>query len=72
MTAGSESDSPERQKLTAEIVRLTPGWLEARERAERDGRQNAWLNMEEQDAFRPIDRLLDQMIEVDLIGGNHD
>jgi hypothetical protein len=55
------------EQIEKEIISLTPGWLEAKRAAERDGHQNWSLNLMEQDALKPIDRLLDQMIEVQLL-----
>jgi hypothetical protein len=58
----------EKQTVYDRIAGLTPAWMEARDRAERDAHMNKWFNLQERDAFAPIDRLLDQIIEMNILG----
>lgn len=51
------------------IAELTLGWRIARDAAKRDGHMNAQLNLFARDAFRPIDRLLDEVLDLDLLEG---
>lgn len=57
----------ERQDRFDMIVELTPGWRVARDAAKRDNHMNAQLNLFARDAFRPIDRLLDEVLDLDLM-----
>lgn len=67
-TQTAETVKPEKQTLYDRIVALTPAWLEARERAERDDHMNAWFNMQEAEAIAPINSLLETIVELNLIG----
>lgn len=57
----------ERQDRFDMIAELMPGWQIARDAAARDGHMNAQLNLFARDAFRPIDRLLDEVLALDLV-----
>jgi hypothetical protein len=64
-----EASHPESQTHYAQIIAFIPGWLEARRQAERDAHMNRFLNQQERDAFAPINRLLDEIIELRLGDG---
>lgn len=54
----------EKEILYAHIEKLTPIWQSDRDSALRAGRMNVILNNNERDSFAPIDRLLDEIIEL--------
>lgn len=50
-----------REIITAYLERERATWLPLYRRAERDGRMNARLNAEADAAFKPIDKLLEEL-----------
>jgi hypothetical protein len=60
--------SSEKQEIYDRIIGHTPDWQEARDRAERDAHMNRWFNIQEQDAIAPINRLLEQIVDMNLVG----
>lgn len=59
------SVAPEKRTIFNRIIAATFGWQEARAAAERNAHMDAWLNLQERDAFAPIDRALEELVEID-------